>query len=197
MEEMASTIRGINHCNGNYRRQAEKSPSVALRRSRGRRDLRHASRRRRGQGLQEGRRKTSHFSPQVNVTYGIYILRQGKQKDGETLYSFHTRLRSQAKTCNFANPDKEIKEQIILNCRSNSLRRKTLRELDLAGLMKAGTALKLSERQAKDFESPQKKVKPLKQGTQAQAKGKQRSQQNNHESRKRYQFRKQDGKDEK
>ena len=78
----------------------------------------------------------------MNTTYEVYNFRQAKQKDGETLESFHTRLRSLAKTCDFANPDKEIKEQIILNCQSNPLRRKALREdLDLAGLMKAGRAL--------------------------------------------------------
>ena len=71
---------------------------------------------------------TAHFSPQVNVTYEVYNFRQAKQKDGETLDSFHTRLRSLAKTCDFINADKEIKQQIILNCQSNSLRRKALRE---------------------------------------------------------------------
>ena len=144
---------------------------------------------------------TAHFSPQVNVTYKVYNFRQAKQKDGETLDSFHTRLRGLAKTCDFANRDKEIKEQIILNCQSNSLRRKALREdLDLAGLMKAGRALEVSERPAKELESPEKTVnavKPLKKGTPAQAKGKQRRQQNHHESRIRYQFRKHDGIDEK
>ena len=40
-------------------------------------------------------------------------------------------------------------------------------------------------------------VKPLKKGTPAQAKGKQRRVQNHHESRNRYQFRKHDGKDQK
>ena len=58
---------------------------------------------------------TAHFSPRVNVTYEVYNFRQAKQEDGETLYCFHARLRSLAKTCDFANPDKEIKGQIILN----------------------------------------------------------------------------------
>ncbi|KAK2552239.1 hypothetical protein P5673_026766 [Acropora cervicornis] len=75
---------------------------------------------------------------------------EAKQKDGETLDSFHTRLRNLVKSCDFGIPDKEIKEQIISNCQSNSLPDKALREdLDLAGLMKAGRALKLIERQAK------------------------------------------------
>lgn len=160
---MASRIQEINHYNGNYRKQ-EKSPSVALRQSRAWWDLQHASRHWGGQGLQEGRRKlTAHFSPQVNATYKVYNFWQAKQKDGETLDKFHTCLRSPA------NPDKEIKQQIILNCQSNSLWHEALREhLDLAGLMKAGRALELSERQAKEFESPEKimnQVKPQKKGT--------------------------------
>lgn len=88
-----------------------------------------------------------------------------------------------------------------MNCQSNSLRRKALREdLDLAGLMKAGRALELSERQEKEFESLEKivnVVKPLKKGTPAQAKGKQRRQQNHRESRNCYRSRRDDGKDEK
>ena len=61
---------------------------------------------------------TAYFSPQVNATYKGNNFRQAKQKDGETLDSFHTRLRSLANTCDFANPDKENKEQIIVNCLS-------------------------------------------------------------------------------
>ena len=84
-------------------------------------------------------KQTAHFSPQVKVTYEVYNFQQAKKKDWETLHCFHTHLRSLAKTCDSANPDKEIKEQIILNCESNSLRHKALREdLDLSGLMKAG-----------------------------------------------------------
>ena len=95
----------------------------------------------------------------MNTTYKVYNFRQAKQKDGETLDSFHTRLTSLAKTCDFANPDREIKEKIILNCQSNPLRRKALREdLDLAGLVKAGRALELSEVQAKDLENKDKTV---------------------------------------
>jgi len=62
------------------------------------------------------------------------------------LDSFHTRLGTLAKTFEFAEADKEIKEQIILCCESNALLRKALREdLDLTALLKAGRALELSE----------------------------------------------------
>ena len=60
--------------------------------------------------------------------------------------SLHTRLRTLAKTFEFAEVDKEIKEEIILGCKSNALRRKALREgLDLTALLTAGRALELCE----------------------------------------------------
>ena len=101
----------------------------------------------------------AHFSPQVNTTFEVYNFRQAKQNEGESLDSFHTRLRTLAKTCEFANTDKEIKDQIILNCTSHALRRRALREeLDLATLLKAGRALERSEIQAQEFENVQDKI---------------------------------------
>ena len=47
-----------------------------------------------------------YFSPQVNTTYEVYNFRQTKQKEGESLDSFHTRLRQLAKTCEFSDVDK-------------------------------------------------------------------------------------------
>jgi len=97
---------------------------------------------------------TAHFNPQINTTYEVFSFRKAQQNEGESLDSFHTRLRTLAKTCEFADTDKEIKEQIILSCKSNALRRKALREdLDLTALLKAGRALELSETQAKEVES--------------------------------------------
>ena len=61
-----------------------------------------------------------YFSPQVNTTYEVYNFRQAKQ-EGELLDSYHTRLRQLAKTCEFSDIDKEIKEHIILTCTSSSL----------------------------------------------------------------------------
>ena len=97
---------------------------------------------------------TAHFNPQVNTTYEVYSFRKAQQNEGESFDSFHTRLRTLAKTCEFANADKEIREQIILSCKSKALRRKALREdLDLTALLKAGGALELSETQDKEAES--------------------------------------------
>ena len=94
-----------------------------------------------------------YFSPQVNTTYEVYNFRQTKQKEGESLDSFHTRLRQLGKTCEFSDVDKEIKEHIILTCSSSSLRRRALHENPtLQGLLKLGRALELSEKEAKDVE---------------------------------------------
>ena len=64
-----------------------------------------------------------YFSPQVNTTYEVYNFRQAKQKEGELLDSYDTRFRQLAKTCEFSDIDKEIKEHIILTCTSSSLHR--------------------------------------------------------------------------
>ena len=106
---------------------------------------------------------TTYFNPQVNTTSEVYNFRKAQQNEGESLESFHTRLRTLAKTCEFGDADKEIKEQIILSCKSNALRRKALRkDLDLTALLKTGRALKLSETQAKDVESDKTTVNTIK-----------------------------------
>ena len=106
---------------------------------------------------------TAHFNPQVNTTYEVYNFRKAQQSEGESLDSFHTRLRTLAKTCEFADANKEIKEQIILSCKQNALRRKALHEdLDFTALLKAGRALELSETQAKEVESDKATVNTVK-----------------------------------
>ena len=104
-----------------------------------------------------------HFSPQTNIAYEVYNFQQTKQKDGESLDSFHTRLRQLAKTCEFGDIDKEIKEYIILTCSSNSLRRRALREnLTLVALLKLGRALELNETQARQVEKTESDVNQIK-----------------------------------
>ena len=103
------------------------------------------------------------FSPQMNVAYEVYNFRQTKQKDGESLDSFHTRLRQLAKTCEYGDIDKEIKEHIILTCSSNSLQHRALREnLALEALLKLGRALELSETQVRQVEKTESDVNQIK-----------------------------------
>lgn len=80
--------------------------------------------------------------------------RQTKQKDGESLDNYHTRISQLARTCEFSIIDKGIKEHIILTFSSCSLRRWALREnLTLEALLKLGRALELSEKQASQVET--------------------------------------------
>ena len=91
------------------------------------------------------------------------ILKKAQQNEAQSLDSYHTRLRTLATTCEFTSADKETKDQIILSCKSNALRRKALREdLDLTALLKAGRALELSETQAKELESDKMTVNAIK-----------------------------------
>ena len=106
-----------------------------------------------------------YFSPQTNIAYEVYNCRQTKQKDGKSLDSFHTRLRQLAKTCEFGDIDKEIKEHtcIILTCSSTSLRCRALRKnLTLEALLKLGRALELSETQARQVEKTKSDVNQIK-----------------------------------
>lgn len=93
----------------------------------------------------------------------VLNFRKAQQNEGESLDRFHTSFRTLAKTFEFADADKEIKEQIILSCKSNALRRKALREdLDLTALLKAGRALELSETQANEVESDKTTMNTIK-----------------------------------
>ena len=104
-----------------------------------------------------------YFSPQTNIAYEVFNFPQSKQNEDESLDTFHTRLRQLAKTCEFSDINKEIKEHIILTCTSSSLRRRALREnLSLENLLKLGRALELSEKQAKQVEKTDSGVHRIK-----------------------------------
>ena len=99
---------------------------------------------------------------QHNLFYKAYNFRKAQKNEGKSLDSFHTRLRTLAKTCKFGDADKEIKEQIILSCNSNAVRRKALREDDdLTALLESGRALEQSETQAKEVESNKTSVNTI------------------------------------
>ena len=97
-----------------------------------------------------------HFEPKKNKEYAVYIFRQAKQNDGETVDEYVTRLRQLATDCEF-HEDSEIKSQIIQCCSSNRLRRKALKtpEITLKGLLDEARALEISETQASGIESTQ------------------------------------------
>ena len=71
---------------------------------------------------------TEYFDPKKNVEYEIYKFRQTKQNTGETMDTYHSRLRRLAARCEFTDVDKEIKSQIIQSCSSQRLRWKALKD---------------------------------------------------------------------
>ena len=96
---------------------------------------------------------TDHFSPKKNVEFERFKFREEKQRQGETVDSFHLRLQQLAKTCDFKEKYAEIKSQIIRGCLSSRLRRKALREeISLKELLDHARASELSEKQALSIE---------------------------------------------
>ena len=69
---------------------------------------------------------TNYFTPKQNREYEIYVFRQAKQENNESISAFHTRLRQLAITCEFADVDREIKTQIVQSCSFHKLRTKAL-----------------------------------------------------------------------
>ena len=76
---------------------------------------------------------TTHFTPKRNREYDVYKFRQAKQEKGEDITAFYIRLKQLSRTCEFADSDREIKSQIVQNCESSRLRRRTLSDLEMTG----------------------------------------------------------------
>ena len=97
----------------------------------------------------------AHFEPQKNRRYEVYRFRKAVQEPRETLDQFHTRLRTLAQTCEFASPDFEIEEQIIIGGASSKIRKRALRDpsFNLAAMLLEGRRDEQSAFQAKDIES--------------------------------------------
>ena len=98
---------------------------------------------------------TAYFEPQKNQRYEVYKFRQTRQKEGETLDKFHTRLRNLSSNCEFTNPDFEIEQQILTGGSSSKIRRRALRNPDykLKDMLLDGRRDEMSSYQAKDIES--------------------------------------------
>lgn len=76
-------------------------------------------------------RLNEFFLPKENSTYERHLLRQMKQRSGESIDGFTIRLRVQAERCGFGDRMEEnIKDQIIQNCQSATLRRDLLKRGD-------------------------------------------------------------------
>lgn len=97
----------------------------------------------------------TYFEPQKNRRYEIYCFRKAVQEQRETLDHFHTRLRTLAQTCEFADQEFEIEEQIIIGGSSSKIRRRALRDptFSLAAMLLEGRRDEQSTFQARDIET--------------------------------------------
>ena len=100
---------------------------------------------------------TNYFTPRQNREYEIYVFRQAKQENNESISAFHTRLRQLAITCKFRDVDREIKTQIVQSCSSHKLRTKALENpsYTLTQILDSGKAMELSKAQAANIEDKQ------------------------------------------
>ena len=68
----------------------------------------------------------AYFVTKLNEPYERHVFRSMAQQERETVSQFVARLRKQAQNCNFANPDVDIRDQVIDKCRSSELRKRLL-----------------------------------------------------------------------
>lgn len=101
----------------------------------------------------------AYFDPQKNRRYEVYRFRQTTQEPNETLDQFHTKLRTMAATCEFADEEFEVEEQIIIGGSSSKIRKRALRDptFDLKAMLLEGRRDEQSTFQAKQIESKEPK----------------------------------------
>ena len=97
---------------------------------------------------------TEYFTPKKNVTCEVYVFRQVRQHEKETLAQFETRLRKPATTCKFTDTEGEIKNQIIQQCTNSKIRRRALHEptRKLADILDLGRSFETGNGQATEIE---------------------------------------------
>ena len=97
---------------------------------------------------------SDYFVPKSNCEYEKYVFRNTKQREGETLDQFCTRLRKLSVNCNFGEIlNNEVKSQMIQGCVSTSLRKKALgKAMDLQTLLETGRQLEQTRSQASVME---------------------------------------------
>ena len=76
------------------------------------------------------------------------------QKEGESIDSYLTRLRSLAKTCEFHDVNEELVDQVIEKCHSNKLRKRLLREpgLNINKVIDIAQASEVASRQVLQYQ---------------------------------------------
>ena len=74
----------------------------------------------------------AYFTPQTNIPYERHVFRQAEQTQGESIDGFVRGLKKLAATCEFGDKRDDFKrDQVIVKCSPNTLRRRLLQEKDL------------------------------------------------------------------
>ena len=68
----------------------------------------------------------NYFTPKVNIPFEQHVFHQIQLTEGETMDQFVCRLHQKATSCDIANVDEAIPDQIIEKCKDSRLRRKFL-----------------------------------------------------------------------
>ncbi|GFN75606.1 Gag Polyprotein [Plakobranchus ocellatus] len=94
-----------------------------------------------------------HFNPKVNKEIQRYQFRLMSQTT-ELIDDFYTALRHLAPSCEFTNPEEEIKSQIIAGCRSSKVREKGLKNpnITLTNLLQFARTCELTQKYAQQVE---------------------------------------------
>ena len=97
---------------------------------------------------------TEYFTPKKNATYEVYVFRQARQHEKETLAQFETRLCKLAATCEFTDTEGEIKKKIIQQCTNSRIRLRALGEptWKLADILDFGRSFETGNAQATEIE---------------------------------------------
>ena len=111
---------------------------------------------------------TGYFAPKMNRVFLMNSLHQIKQKPGETMDSFHMRIKEKITLLDLGDLSVDaITElitlaQIVNNCTNNSVRKKALKDgLSLKDVLDHARALERAEQQAKEIESAESSVKAV------------------------------------
>ena len=99
---------------------------------------------------------TEYFTPMRNSAYSRHVFRKEKQKEGETVGQYITRLRTLIKVCDYRDDQihEFIRDQVVEGCKSHRLRTKLLarRQLTLDNVIDMATAMEASEHEASQMD---------------------------------------------
>ena len=94
----------------------------------------------------------TYFIPKKNIDFECDVFRRALQEEGETMDVYVARLRKLASTCEFADVDRELRQQIITGVRDAKVREKALQKrLTLQELLDQAKSAEQAKRQAEEM----------------------------------------------